>query len=219
MDLERQLNAARKRLDAAHKAMARKHRGGEWEELRTAQAAVVAAERALAASRNEEHAVPLEFPVQWDTGAPLPQLLKNDYRAFLIFVVRTVDPNWDGTYVTVKNPASDQNESLALVALERCISAKLGSPNDEVFHGHPLAGKGLEPYSAQLVRNSRWLAEIQAINRVHSQYRPDAWLEYKHYTFGFHDSTFECIAEGFSVELHTCSMPLLLAEACRRLVA
>ena len=30
------------------------------------------AERALAAARNEAHAVPPEFPVQWDVGAPLP---------------------------------------------------------------------------------------------------------------------------------------------------
>lgn len=36
---------------------------------------MLALERELAASRSEEHAVPLDFPVQWSTGAPLPQLL------------------------------------------------------------------------------------------------------------------------------------------------
>src|SRR6187402_3266008 len=132
MDLEQQLTAARARRDAAMKALAPKHEGGEWEEYRAAQAALLAAERALAAFKNEEHAVPLDFPVRWDIGAPLPQLLVNDYRAFLIFFVKTVDPRWDGTYVTIKHPGSEQRESLALVALERCISAKLGSPNDEV---------------------------------------------------------------------------------------
>src|SRR5437667_12297618 len=36
-----------------------------------------------------------------DTGAPLPYLLQNDYRTFVAFFLRDVDPNWDGTYVTV----------------------------------------------------------------------------------------------------------------------
>lgn len=78
----------------------------------------------------------------------------------------------------------------------RHVSAKLGSPNDEVFHGHPLAGKGLEGYTAQLVRNSRWLSELQQINSVHAGYRPEAWQKRNHYVFWFHDTTFECIAEG-----------------------
>jgi hypothetical protein len=218
MDLEQQLAAARERLDAAAKALAPKHGGGEWEEYQNATAALLAAERALAAFKNEEHAVPLEFPVQWNTGAPLPQLLVNNHRAFLIFLVRIIDPNWDGSYVTIKNPGSQQRESLALVEFRRCISAKLGSPNDEVFHGHPLAGKGLEYYTAQLVQNSRWIAELQKINSVHACYRPEAWQQANHYVFWFHDNTFECIAESYAVELHDRSMPDLLVEVCRRLV-
>jgi hypothetical protein len=218
MDHEQRLAAARARLDAAVKALVPKHRGGEWEEYQAAAAALLAAERALAAFKNEEHGVPLEFPVQWDTGAPLPQLLVNDHRAFLIFLVKVVDSSWDGTYVTVKNPGSQQRESLALVEFHRCVSAKLGSPNDEVFHGHPLAGKGLAGDTAQLVRNSRWLAELQKINSVHACYRPDVWQQRNHYVFWFHDTTFECIAESYTVELHDRSMPDVLVEACRRLV-
>jgi hypothetical protein len=180
---------------------------------------LLVAERESAAFKNEEHAVPLELPVRWSTGAPLPQLLVNDHRAFLLFFVKVVDPSWDGTYTTIKDPGSEQSESLALVEFDRCISAKLGDPNEDVLHdGHPLAGKGLEPYTAQLVHNSRWLAEIQKINSVHPCYRPDDWQKRNHYVFWFHDSTFECIAESFTVEVRHCSMPELLAEACRRLV-
>ena len=217
-DLEQTLAAARERHAAASKALRRKHVGGEWDEYRAAEAAMLDAERALAASRNEEHAVPLALPVRWDTEAPLPQLLVNDHRAFLIFLERTVDSNWDGTYATMKNPASDQAEPLALVEFHRCISAKLGAPNDEVFHGHPLAGQGQDAYTAQTVRNSRWLAELEKINSVHTGYQPDRWKTRNHYVLWFHDSTFECIAESFTVEHHGCSMPELLALACRRLV-
>ncbi len=200
---------ARSRMDAARKS-------GEWRE---AWAELLQAERELAASRNEEHAVPLEFPVRWDIGAPLPHLLVNDTHALLMFLVGSIDPAWDGTRVTAKDAASTGAEALALVEFKRCVSAKLGSPNDEVFKGHRLAGKGLEAYSAQVVRNSKWLAEIEENNRVHTGYRPEAWRRLTHYVFWFHDDTFECIAESFSLEVHTCSFPDLLAEGCRRLVS
>jgi len=218
MDLEDQLRAAKARRDTAATAVRAKHGGGEWAEYRAAHAALLVAERELAASRNEEHAVPLEFPVRWDTGAPMPQLLVNDHRAFVSFLVRKADPSWDGSYATMKDPASAEKQSLALVEFKRCSSAKLGAPNDEVFHGHPLAGKGLDSYTAQLVRNSRWLAELQQTNSVHTGYRPEAWAKRNHYILWFHDNTFECIAESFEVELHECSMQELLAKACRRLV-
>jgi hypothetical protein len=218
MDLEERLAAARARMDTATKALARKHVGGEEEEYWAAVEALLVAEREVAAFRNEEHAVPLEFPVRWDFGAPMPQLLVNDHRAFLIFLVKTSDPNWDGSYVAIVDPGSEQEESLALVEFHRCNSAKLGAPNDEVFHGHSLEGKGLEGYTPQLVRNSRWIAELQKINSVHRGYRAERWAKLNHYVFWFHDSTFECVAESFTVEVRRCSMPTLLAETCRRLV-
>src|SRR5947209_3670485 len=80
-----------------------------------AKEAVLRLERELAAAKGEEHAIPLDFPVQWDAGAPLPHLLRNDYRCFLTFYVREDDPDWDGTYVHVKDPGSPDVESLALV--------------------------------------------------------------------------------------------------------
>jgi hypothetical protein len=76
----------------------------------------------------------------------------------------------------------------------------------------------MEPYSAQLVKNSRWLADLQRTNSVHPGYRPELWGKRNHYVFWFHDTTFECIGEGFEVELHDCSMRELLAKACARLV-
>ena len=127
------------------------------EEFGAAREAVLQAERNLAAAKGEEYAVPVEFPVCWDTGAPLPYLLHNDYRTFLAFFLRDVDPNWDGTYVKVRNTNSGLSEKLALVEFERCICAKMGDPNDEVLRGHPLYGKGLAGYKARVVENSTWL--------------------------------------------------------------
>src|SRR5690242_15798907 len=90
MELEQRLAAANVRMAAAAKALRAKHLGGEWDEYRAARAALLDAERALAASRGDEHAVPLAFPVQWEIGAPMPRVLMNELRTLLIFVVRTL---------------------------------------------------------------------------------------------------------------------------------
>src|ERR1700761_3875870 len=87
-DLQSALDAAQMRLKRAVQALAPKHKGGEFEELASAQEALLEAERALAAAQNEPHAVPIEFPVQWDVGAPIPYLLQDDIRTFLVFFLR-----------------------------------------------------------------------------------------------------------------------------------
>ncbi len=207
------------RFDRAGKALAPKHHGGEWEEYWSAYYAVLELERELAAARGEEYAVPLDFPVKWDAGAPLPHLFRNDLKTFVTFYVRESDPNWDGSYVRVRNPADSKMAHLALVEFFGCASAKLGTPNDEVFEGHPLSGRGLDGYTAQKIVNSRWLAELEAINKVHHCYDPTRWRGLNHYVFWFHDTTFECVAESFQVELYQESMAELLNRVCQRLVS
>lgn len=212
-DLEAALREAQAAQSRAVAALARR----EMEEVRAACDAVLQAERNLAAAKGEAYAVPIEFPVSWDTGAPLPYLLQNDYRTFLTFFVRDVDPGWDGTYVRVRNPSDGSAERTALVEFERCICTKMGDPNDEVLHGHPLSGKGLAGYQAMSVENSAWLKELEAINAVHSCYKAEQWCDLRHYILPFHDSTFECVARGFKVEVFQLPMPDLLAEVCKRL--
>jgi hypothetical protein len=213
-DLEHKLRAAQERLKRAAAALAPKHKGGEWEEYQAAHAELLSLEHEVAAAKGEPYAIPLDFPLQWGVGAPLPHLLCSDTRTFLTFYIAEVDPEWDGTYVTVRNPADVDAELLALVEFHHCLSAKLGSPNDEVFHGHPLWGKGLQPYSAQWVEHSPWLAEVQKINQVHRQYAPDTWRRLKHYIFWFHDTTFECLAASYHVEVFHESMSAMLARIC-----
>jgi hypothetical protein len=217
-ELQCALAAAQMRFERATRARAPKHKGGELEEFAEAHEAVLAAERALAAAQNEPYAVPIAFPVQWDTGAPLPYLLQNDYRTFLVFFLRDVDPAWDGTYVGVRRAGSPDPSNLAVVEFKHCVCTKMGTPNDEVFHGHPLNGKGLQAYRALQVKNSSWIKELEAINSVHRGYRPDSWSSLKHYIFGFHDSTFECVASSFAVEARAMTLPETLAEICGKLV-
>ncbi len=216
--LQEALQLAQKRRKAAAMALAPKHRGGEWEEFRSADEAVLAAERALAAAHGQSYAVRFDFPLLWDTGAPLPYLLQNDYRTFLIFFVSDADPSWDGSYVNVREPGSSAISKLALLEFKGCVSAKLGSPNEDVIEGHPLFGKGLEAYRPLTIENSAWLKEVEEMNSVHSSYAPEVWARRTHYFFGFHDSTFECIAQSIAVEERQASLPEVLTEVCERLV-
>lgn len=218
-ELEYRLTVARERLQRAMTALAPQHKGGEWEEFRAAEHEVLALERNLAAAQGKEYAETLAFPVEWDAGAPMPHLMKNDRRALLAFLLVEPDPNWDGTYTAVTSPANEGPEPLGLVEFNGCISAKLGAPNDEVFEGHPLNGKGLEAYGAQRVVNSSWLKEVEKINSVHHMYRPESWCDLNHFIFWFHDSTFECLADSYIVEIHRKSMKELLGIMVERLLS
>jgi hypothetical protein len=130
--------------------------------------------------------------------------------------LQDIDPRWDGTYVHVRYAGSAEVQKLAVVEFEHCVCTKMGTPNEEVLHGHPLHGKGLIGYRALVVENSNWLKELEAINAVHSHYKADGWRELKHYILPFHDSTFECVARGFKVETRETTLPKLLAEVCQR---
>ena len=218
-EIEQRLIAANERLEQTVIALRAIWQGDEQAEYWAAQDAVLALEREFAAGKGEEYAVPLDFPVKWNAGCPLPHLLCNDYKALLTFILREAKPETDGSGVEVVGPADEQTRPLALVEFAPCFAVKLGSPNDEVFHGHPLQGRGLDGYTAQKVVNSRWLAEVETINKVHHCYDPASWRERSHFIFWFHDTTFECIAKSFKVELHRESIAVMLTRMCQRLLS
>jgi hypothetical protein len=141
-DLEQQLTEARARVERALAALAPKHRGGEMEEFRAAMAEQLRLERALSSARGEPTCTPIDWKPAWDTGAPSPHVIASDHRTFLVYLTKQTDPAWDGRSVRMIDPASEENEVLALVEMTRCYAHRFGGPNDEVFAGHPLHGKG-----------------------------------------------------------------------------
>src|SRR5262245_15649662 len=91
--LERLLAAAQERQQTALAALRGKHQGGEWETYRAAHDELLVLERRVAAAKGEPHAIPLEFPLRWDIGAPLPHLIRNDNQTFLTFLLDDTNPN------------------------------------------------------------------------------------------------------------------------------
>ena len=176
--------------------------------------AVLVLERELAAALGEEHAVPLDFPGKWDRYPKL-RLLCNELKALLAFHLR--QQSFQAAGSTIRVAGKPEAASIALVEFSLCTATRLGTPNDEVHEGHPLSGRGLDSNTAQKVVNSRWVAELEAINKVHHCYRPEDWQDRNHYVFWFRDSTFECIAKSFTVEVYRESDEDVLTRMCQRL--
>jgi hypothetical protein len=196
-ELEAALQAARARLD---ELLRQPDPEIDWAELDAREGACLEAERALALAKGEEAALACPWEAPWNSGAPLPHVVATHGKAFLIYLLKEVAPGREGKRVRVVDPAGEDALNLALVEFLGCYAVKFGGASDDVIHGHPLYGKGLQPYGAHLVANSRWLAVEQQIDVARHERRPEAWSGYRHYLLLFDEELFECIAKGHQVE-------------------
>jgi hypothetical protein len=160
--------------------------------------------------------IELESVPQSSAGAPLPFVLSDEYRILLAYIVQDTPSDWDGSSVRVIDP-NTTGEPLALVEFTAYWSFMFGAPNDEAFGGHPLAGRGLHPYGAFQVENSSWVRQLERMNSVHPSHKPERFERLRHYVFSFHDSTFECVANGFTVSEHDGSLGSMLPVMRERL--
>ncbi len=141
-----------------------------------------------------------------DIGAPLPMLLCDEHHLILGYLVSEADPAWDGTYVKMVTPESE-GMAVACIRFKLPSAHLFGPPNDEAFAGHPLAPRGLHPYAAFEVHNSSWIRKLERMNSVHPRHNRDHFFEgLRHFVFAFHDSTFECVADGFEFQILRGSM-------------
>jgi len=160
--------------------------------------------------------VELEGVPKSSVGAPLPVVLSDEHKIMLAYIVEDKPSDWDGSYIRVVDP-STSGEPLALIEFSSYSSFMFGAPNDEAFAGHPLANRGLHPYGAFRIENSSWIRQLERMNSVHPYHKPERFERLKHFVFAFHDSTFECVAEGFAVSEHEGSLESLLTIMQSRL--
>lgn len=163
-----------------------------------------------------DRVVPLDDAPQSSVGAPLPVVLSSEHRLQLVYLLEETPPDWDGTWVRIVNPDSD-DMPVAVVEFRHPYAHISGPPNDEAFIGHPLAGRGLHPYGAFLVEDSSWIRALERMNSVHEHHRPERFWKLTHYVFAFHDSTFECVADGLSASVRRGSLRGVVAEVAARL--
>ncbi len=160
--------------------------------------------------------IELEHVPQSSVGAPLPIVLSDEHKILLGYIVEDETSDWDGSDVRVVGP-NTSGESLALVEFKSYSTFMFGAPNDEAFSGHPLAKRGLHPYTAFRIEGSSWVRQLEHMNSVHPYHKPERFERLKHFIFAFHDSTFECVAEGFVVSKHQGSLQSLLLRMRDRL--
>src|SRR6266404_4770329 len=119
-----------------------------------------------------DRVVVLEGVPQLSVGAPMPLVLADEQRAVLAYCMEERAPDWDGSTARIVLP-DDGNEPIAIVRFSHCRAHLFGPPNDEAFTGHPLASRGLEPYSAVEVNESSWIRRLERMNSVHPLHRPE----------------------------------------------
>ena len=119
-----------------------------------------------------------------DSGAPLPAVHSNGRRLhFAYYISETVVPG----------------RAVALLRFEGVLQFRLGYPNDEALHGHPLYEFGLRHYECYQVEDSPLVAEIENQNRIHPAFRPGMYSTFRHWIVAFHDETLEVVAGRASV--------------------
>ncbi len=132
------------------------------------------------------------FP-QCDTGAPSPMILSTEGACILLYRIAS---------------EVDVLEEVARVHFTHCFAAMHGPPNDEALNGHPLYERGLRFYGAYEVLKSSWIRGLERANRVHPLHSLERYARLRHFVFTFHDSTFECVAENYSVEFQASTIDL-----------
>ena len=152
---------------------------------------------------------------QSSIGAPCPMILVGEGHLHLAYYLQNTPAGWDGTTVKVLSEHSD-GEPVALVSFTYPYAHMFGPPNDEAFEGHPLESRGLRPYAVFEILKSSWIRQLERMNSVHEHYDPQRYSEYRHFVFAFHDTTFECVAEDFSISLHMGSVAEVLRSAFGR---
>jgi len=130
-----------------------------------------------------------------------------------VYYIEDVPENWDGTTIRIVDSSSD-GEQVALIKFGRCYAHMFGPPNNEAYAGHPLADRGLKPYSVFMVENSSWIRQAEHRNSVHVYHEKVQFMKgKKHYIFFFHDTTFECIAHSMECDIFAGSVKSVLRQA------
>ena len=163
-----------------------------------------------------DRVVPLADTPPSDAGAPLPVVLASDYRLLLVYLLQQHPAEWDGTWTQVIGADTD-DLPVAVIEFQQPYAHLFGPPNDEAIAGHPLSARGMSPYGAYVVEGSSWVRTLERLNSVHPHHKPGRFDLLRHYAFTFHDSTFECAANGHTVSVERGSLSAVVAKAVARL--
>lgn len=149
-----------------------------------------------------------------DTKHPFSTIFTDGNRLFLAYYLDQVGKESDDSAIelsdrTVVAPA-------ALFSFSYTRVHTFGLPNDEVLDEHPLSSRGLHAHGAFEVKNSSWVQRIEKANRGYRDHEPERFEVLRHFIFTFHDNTFECLAEDYTVLLHKESITNIMRSVTEK---
>lgn len=143
---------------------------------------------------------PYDIGCEPSPSIPAETLLKDGWKTYLLFYAISKTVQESGYYGDL---------GVAILECVNCSSAKMGYPNDEGLHEHPLWNNGLSDMESSIaeVADSSWLAEIRdqrerSAKRIHGNLAmspPPRTQSDKHFVILLKEATFECIAEELAV--------------------
>jgi hypothetical protein len=149
-----------------------------------------------------DQVVALDVPFKPEAAVSGGLLIQSESAVFLLFNAMSSQPEPSG-YLEPKG--------VGILTFQTCTTTRFGYPNDEGREEHPLFAMGLSDigYGICEVLNSTWAAEWDAMTLASAEriWGPDAphlaeRTPQRHFLVAFHDSTFECIAAGFTATVH-----------------
>jgi len=143
-----------------------------------------------------------------EPGAPCPIVVSSEHGLVVSYwSVETKPPKDYGPTVPI-----------AFLVFHRPYAHQFGPPNDEALAGHPLSSAGLYPNGSFRIDHSSWIRQLEKMNSVHRNHSPEPFSQMKHYVLVFHDSTFECVAQGLTAsirEIHQNDVLPLMIDLLR----
>jgi len=100
---------------------------------------------------------------------------------------------------------------LALLRFKGLFALRWGPPNDEL-RGYLTPPRPNHPVE---VVNSPWILELECANGPHDRHVPDWFAGLRHFVIPFHDTTFECLADGYVVALRHAPIHEALPDLAR----
>jgi len=153
-----------------------------------------------------------DFPVAWDPNAPSPVVLSDGTKTYLVFTVYAGNVDWDARGQELLAGTLEPQHDYRCIVTIPGRNIRFGGPNEEVRHGHPLAGRGIVADTVQVVPDSQWIAELRSMNTRHARFNPARWDAMKHFVFWFRDDTFECVAASLELEVTSDPLQVVLAR-------
>ena len=146
--------------------------------------------------------------------APCPIVLADDDHLFVLYVLQSKPEGWYDSWVKMISSDSE-GEPFVIIVFQHPLAYYHGTLEDEALHGQPLSRRGLRPHGAFEIENSPWREALFKMRRMQAAHRIENYHLYRHFVLAFRETTFECLAESYSILIGNGSLP----EAAARVLA